>query len=423
MLHLSIKILIFYVLDKTMYNRNSTRSSRSGGRAGGSGWKNKSRGAKPQLRGRKFSGEKIDINRFINQAVKISDTPAFVPQYSFNELDIRPELKEAIAKKGYVNPTPIQDLTIPIILTGQDVIGLANTGTGKTGAFLIPLIHKILLDPKQQVLIVTPTRELATQIQEEFFSLAKNLRIHSAAVIGGARMHDQVMQLRKHPNVVIGTPGRLKDLITRKFLDLRFFNNIVLDEADRMLDMGFINDVKLLLSLAAKERQVLLFSATLGKEIENLVDQFLVNPAKISIKCGETSKQVDQNIVRVKSGEDKIDILHNMLMKDEFEKVLIFTRTKHGADNLSKKLYIKGLPSEAIHGNKTHSKRQQVLKKFKDSSINILIATDVAARGLDIPNVSNVINFDVPATYEDYVHRIGRTGRADKNGVALTFIN
>ncbi|MEF3692386.1 MAG: DEAD/DEAH box helicase [Candidatus Moraniibacteriota bacterium] len=400
--------------DKSGWKNNSGKNKKSGSR------NNSSFG---RQRNRRFSGDKIDINRFINQAEKTNVNEEFKPQYSFADLNLHPVLKQAIAQKGYINPTPIQEKTIAEILAGHDIIGLANTGTGKTGAFLIPLINKILTNPREKALIITPTRELALQIQEEFFALSWKLKIYSAVVVGGAGIQGQISNLRKNPNVVIGTPGRLKDLISRKVLNLADFNNVILDEADRMLDMGFINDIKLLLSLVAKKRQTLLFSATLSNEIEGLVGQFLVNPKKISIRTRETSKQIEQNIVRVSATEDKIEILHGMLVQTHFEKVLVFTRTKHGADNLSKKLFQRGLKSEAIHGNKSHNKRQHALKLFKENSVSILIATDVAARGLDIPNVSHVINFDVPATYDDYIHRIGRTGRADKNGTALTFVD
>ena len=347
----------------------------------------------------------------------------FKPRYSFAELEISDVLKRSIIGRGYKTPTPIQDKAIPVVLSGRDVIGLANTGTGKTAAFLIPIINKILNNPEEKVLIVVPTRELAIQIKEEFSLFTRGMGIYSVVVVGGASIQRQIMELRSRHNVVIGTPGRLKDLIDRKVLNLSRVGNVVLDEADRMLDMGFINDVKLLLSLVAKERQIMLFSATFSAEIEKLVRQFLVNPERISIVTRETSKQIDQDIVRVAGGEDKIEVLCGMLVQTHFEKVLVFTRTKHGADKLCKRLYEKGLKSEAIHGNKPQNRRQRALKMFKDSMINILVATDVAARGLDIPNVSHVINFDVPATYEDYVHRIGRTGRADQKGIALTFVD
>ena len=399
-----------------MYNNGKTRQPRAD-----NGWKKKLRGGSRFGRKRGFFGDSISINRFINKAEPTKPAEAFKPQYSFDDLEINYKLKQAIKSRGFINPTPIQEKAIPVILTGKDVIGLANTGTGKTAAFLIPLLNKILNDPQEKVLIIVPVRELAIQIQEEFRALAQRMGIHSVVVVGGANIHGQVRELRRRHNVVIGTPGRLKDLISRKTLALSKFNNVVLDEADRMLDMGFINDVKQLLALLKKERQTLLFSATFSREIENLVKGFLKNPERISLKTREISNQIDQDIVRI-NNKNKTEVLRELLIQTEFEKVLVFSRTKHGADKLCKKLQQKGLKSDAIHGNKPHNKRQRVLQNFKQNQINILIATDVAARGLDIPNVSHVINFDIPATYDDYIHRIGRTGRADKTGVALTFV-
>lgn len=388
--------------------------------AGGGG--NRGRGGS-KFGGRKgFTGDKIDINRFINKAEPAEEKTVFEPKYSFNELRIHKTLKDAIASRGFTAPTPIQDEAIPVILEGKDVIGLANTGTGKTAAFLIPMIHKILNNPQEKVLVIVPVRELAIQIQEEFQALAMRMRINSVVVVGGANIYRQIKGLQRNHNVVIGTPGRLKDLVDRKNLNLSQFKNVILDEADRMLDMGFVNEVKAFLALVAEERQTMLFSATFSREIENLTRTFLKNPQKISLKTQETSKQIEQDIIRVDRGSDKIEMLHDVLNGTEFEKVLVFARTKHGADKLSRKLYQKGFKSDAIHGDKPHNKRQRVLKSFKNNTINILVATDVAARGLDIPNVSHVINFDLPATYEDYVHRIGRTGRADKTGTALTFV-
>jgi len=384
------------------------------------GWKNESRS---NSRGRRrFSGNSIDVSRFISKARTLGPVEAFAPQHAFSDFKINDTLKRAINDRGFTKPTPIQDKAIPAVLAGKDVIGLANTGTGKTGAFLIPMIHKILSNSQEKVLIVVPTRELAIQIQEEFVALAGRLRLYSVVVVGGANIQKQISQLRSRHNVVIGTPGRLKDLISRRILDLSRFGSVVLDEADRMLDMGFLPDVKLLLSLVAKKRQIMLFSATFGMEIESLVRTFLVNPEKIAIATRETSKQIDQDIVRVSIGADKIDVLHDLLIQTQFEKVLVFTRTKFGAEKLSKKLYQRGFKSESIHGDKSQNKRQKALKMFKEDLVEILVATDVAARGLDIPDVSHVINFDLPATYDDYIHRIGRTGRADKKGVALTFV-
>lgn len=367
-------------------------------------------------------GAAIDISKFINKAVETAPEDEYVPRHAFSDFRIREELKKIIAKRGFRLPTPIQDKAIPEILSGRDIIGLADTGTGKTAAFLIPLIDKILNDPGQKAIVITPTRELAVQIRDEFAALSVGLRIRSVSLVGGVNIQRQMSDLGSRHNVVIGTPGRIKDLISRKALDLSGFRNVVLDEADRMLDMGFVKDVRSILSGISGKRQTMLFSATLSSEIKKLADAFLSDPASVSIKSRETSKNVEQDIVRIKEGENKIDVLHDLLSRPEFRKAIVFTRTKYGAEKLSRKLRAKGLKSDSIHGNKTQSRRQKSLDMFKAGDIDVLVATDVAARGIDIPDVSHVINFDVPATYEDYVHRIGRTGRADKKGKSLTFV-
>ena len=373
-------------------------------------------------RSKRFTGTYIDVNKFINKAQPIEDQVAYVPENVFADFKINEAIKKNIADRKFINPTPIQDKTIPHILEGKDVIGLANTGTGKTGAFLIPMINKIMNNPAEKLLVVVPTRELAIQIEDEFRAFTKGLNIQSVVVVGGANIRPQIQRLRSRHNIVIGTPGRLKDLIQRKNLHLSGFHNVVLDEADRMLDMGFIDDIKLLLSLIKGPRQTLFFSATLSPEIENLTKQFLTDPVKVSIRTVATSAQINQDVIRLKPGEDKIEVLHDLLIKTDFQKVLIFSRTKHGAEKLARALHGRGLKSESIHGDKSHAKRQRALKLFKENIVDILVATDVASRGLDIPDVSHVINFDVPAMHDDYVHRIGRTGRAGKAGTALTFI-
>ena len=373
-------------------------------------------------RKKRFTGSYIDVSRFINKAVPQVAEEKYVPDTLFVDFKIEESIKKNILARKFEHPTPIQDKTIPHILAGKDLIGLANTGTGKTGAFLIPMLDKIIKNPHEKLLVVVPTRELAIQIQEEFRAFAAGLRIGSVVVVGGANIRTQIECLRSRYNVVIGTPGRLKDLIQRKNLHLNSFANVVLDEADRMLDMGFMPDVKYLLSLVAPKRQTLFFSATLAPEIERLIQEFLNDPVKISIKTRETSANIDQDVVRTKPGEDKIEVLQDLLRKANFSKVLIFSRTKHGAEKLSVILSKNGFKAQSIHGDKSHAKRQKALKLFKENYVEILVATDVAARGLDIPNVSHVINFDVPATYDDYVHRIGRTGRAGKTGTALTFV-
>lgn len=345
-----------------------------------------------------------------------------MPEHQFIDFAVDEKLKANIISKGYVTPTPIQDRSIPHILKGEDIVGIANTGTGKTAAFLIPLIHKVLNHPKENILIVVPTRELALQIEDELKGFTAGMRLYSVCCVGGASIGTQIRQLRYRNEFVIGTPGRIKDLIERKVLNLSYFKTVVLDEADRMLDMGFINDMKFMMALMPKDRHTLFFSATLSREIELLIKDFLKNPVMISVKTGDTSKNVDQDVVKVNRGENKLDILHSMLMRPEFNKVLIFGRTKHGVEKLTKLLIGRGFKAESIHGDKNQSARQRALKTFKDDKSQVLVATDVAARGLDISDVSHVINFDIPATYEDYVHRIGRTGRAGKKGKALTFV-
>lgn len=370
-------------------------------------------------------GLRIDVNRFINRApAPIAGSPSTVyqPKHRFNDFALDNRLKQNIAAKGYINPTAIQDQSIPYLLQGQDVLGIADTGTGKTAAFLIPLINQVIHNRQARVLVMVPTRELALQIQEELISFSRGLLIGSAFCIGGTSIGKQIHNLRQNPHFVIGTPGRLKDLLERKALHLGNFRTVVLDEADRMLDMGFINDMKAILALLPSPRQTLLFSATLSPEIERLTGQFQNNPVKVAIQSTNKSTNIDQDIVKV-SEENKIDVLHDLLIQPDFQKVLIFGQTKHGVEKLSKNLSERGFAAASIHGNKTQSARQQTLRLFKQDKINILVATDVAARGLDIPLVSHVINYDVPASIEDYIHRIGRTGRAGQTGKALTFVS
>lgn len=353
-----------------------------------------------------------------------------MPDHAFTDFHIDEKLKKNITDKGYVTPTPIQDKSIPHILRGVDLVGIANTGTGKTAAFLIPLINKILVSrgsnephpTNERVLIVVPTRELAQQIEGELRGFVTHLNMHAVVCVGGANMGAQIRGLRHAHSFVIGTPGRLKDLIEQKVLTLEKYATVVLDEADRMLDMGFINDIKFMVALMPPTRHTLFFSATMSPEIKALIHAFLKEPVMISVKTSETSSQVEQDIIRVPGGKNKIDVLRDLLIQPGFDKVLIFGRTKHGVERLSKELRLLGFKSESIHGDKTQGQREKALRNFKDNTSNILVATDVAARGLDIPGVSYVINFEIPSTYEDYVHRIGRTGRAGKRGKALTFI-
>lgn len=407
-----------------MYQKKFNSAGRTGRPASFHSRPPHKRGSSPS-RGRSGSarGERIDVSKFINKSVVVERPVVFTPEHSFADFKIADELKKNIITKGYITPTPIQDKIIPHILNGEDVVGIANTGTGKTAAFLIPLIHKVLLNPKdEKILIVVPTRELAIQIDQELKGFTPRLKIFSVCVVGGAPIGRQISELRYHNNFIIGTPGRIKDLIERKNLNLSGFRTVVLDEADRMLDMGFIADMKFMMAQMPKERHTLFFSATVSHEIEILIKDFLKNPVTISVKTGSTAANVDQDVVRLKAGDNKIDVLHDLLIDTGFKKVLIFGKTKHGVERLSNTLVERGFKSESIHGDKNHARRQKALRMFKDNQVQVLVATDVAARGLDIADISHVINFDIPATHDDYVHRIGRTGRGDKKGKALTFI-
>lgn len=345
----------------------------------------------------------------------------FVASQKFADLPVNEILKKNILMK-YESPTPIQDQTIPVILEGRDVIGIANTGTGKTAAFLIPLIDKVSKNRAEKVIIICPTRELAVQISDEFFSFAKNMGLYSAVLIGGVSLFGQKAALRRNPNFVIGTPGRIKDLVQERVLNLSQFKNIVLDETDRMVDIGFLPDIKYLISLLPRERQSLFFSATVSPKVNEIIVSFVKNPVTISVKTRETRKNVDQRIVHIFNKSKKFDQLHEILKTESVDKVLIFGRTKFGVQKLTNELIRLGFRAGALHGNKSQNHRQITLNQFKTNRINILLATDIASRGLDIDNVSHVINYDVPQTLEDYVHRIGRTARADKKGVAITFI-
>ena len=408
------------------------RRSRSGGpsrgpsRGGprGGGRPERSSGGRGGKRG--FAEMNVDINKLINRASTPEEVEAYVSEHTFGDFAIDERLKANIAAKGYLIPTPIQDQAIPHILKGHDMVGLANTGTGKTAAFLIPLIDKVLkfraLGQNERVLIMVPTRELAIQIEQEFFGFAKGLQLNSVTIVGGANINPQIRVLRRNPAFVIGTPGRLKDVMERKELDLSDFATVVLDEADRMLDMGFINDMRFILGFMRAKRHTLFFSATLSRDIEKLIGDFLNEPVRVSVKTRETSHTIDQDVVQVPAAQ-KFEKLAQMLKDPEMERVLVFGRTKHGVERLAKDLRRHGIKAESIHGNKTHGARQKALTLFKQSHVTVLVATDVAARGLDISGVSHVINYDLPASYEDYTHRIGRTGRAGKIGKALTFIS
>jgi ATP-dependent RNA helicase RhlE len=411
--------LIFVIFMSRNFNRRSfSNRSNSGSKPG-------FRSSRPrwQNRGRKAASQNINISRFINKATQADSTPEYVVERKYTDFDLDSKLQQNIAAKDYLSPTPIQDQAIDHIVSGKDLLGIANTGTGKTGAFLIPIINQVISDRSHQILIVTPTRELALQIDKELKSLSIGLNIYSVICIGGTNLNKQHRDLKRRFNFVIGTPGRLKDLINRKQLNISNFKTVVLDEVDRMLDMGFVKDVSQIMNNLPQNRQSLFFSATITPGVTTLISKFSQNLITVSVKTHETAATIDQDIVRYKTNEDKIETLHQLLISDGFDKILIFGRTKHGVKNLSRKLENRGFKVSSIHGNKSQPQRQRALTEFRQNQVKVLVATDVAARGLDILDVTHVINYDLPQTYDDYVHRIGRTGRANKKGKALTFVN
>ncbi len=360
---------------------------------------------------------------FVKKAEVVEEEDAYVPQHVFADFAIADQIKQNISKRGYTTLTPIQDQIIPHLLEGKDVIGLAHTGTGKTAAFLIPLIDKIHRDNRQKVLIIAPTRELAVQIQDEHRLFASGMNQTSVLCIGGVNIKAQVDRVRRIHHFVIGTPGRLIDLEKRGVLRLSEYRTVVLDEVDQMFDMGFIHAMKYIIAKLPQQRHSLFFSATLPESVREITASFLKDPITVSLKKSDTtSANVHQDVVKL-NGRNKIDVLHDLLIKEDFKKVLLFGRTKHGMNKLEKILLDRGFKTAAIHGNKSQAQRQKALDMFKQNRVQVLLATDVASRGLDIDDVSHVINYDLPQTYEDYVHRIGRTGRANKTGHALTFMD
>lgn len=408
------------------YGNSSGRSYGSGGGSFGRKPFGKPGFRRPMQKSRRSFGSTININLLIN---KVNDEALLKPveqviKHQFADFKIDPRIKNNIKQKGYLTPTPIQDQAIPAGLEGKDVIGLANTGTGKTAAFLVPLLNKMLDNRSQKAIILAPTRELALQINDELREFAKGFGISSVLCTGGSNIMFQIRMLRQPFNFIIGTPGRIIDLLDRKNLFLDRFQNVVLDEADRMVDMGFINDIRMILGKLPPVRQSFFFTATLEPKVEELIRQFTHSPVKISVKNRDTAVNVDQDIVRVpQDNKAKLNILIEHLRKPGFDKVLVFGRTKHGVEKVAQALFTAGIKSDSIHGNKSQNYRIKALQRFKKGEVKVLVATDVAARGLDISAVSHVINFDIPATYDDYVHRIGRTGRADRKGIALTFVS
>ena len=346
---------------------------------------------------------------------------------TFKELNVIEPILQALIQEGYSTPTPIQQEAIPIILNNSDILGCAQTGTGKTAAFSIPILQMLYSKVKQgrdkeiKALIITPTRELAIQIGESFAAYGKNTSLIHTVIFGGVGQQPQTRDLRRGVDILIATPGRLLDLINQGYINLKTIDFFVLDEADRMLDMGFIHDIKRILPLLPKKRQTLMFSATMPQEIASLANSMLTNPVKVAVDPVSSTVDSIEQFVYFAEKREKTSLLIDLLSDKNKKSVLVFSRTKHGADKIAKALSRAGIGTDAIHGNKSQSARQTALSKFKKHTTRVLIATDIAARGLDIEQLSHVINYDLPEVPETYIHRIGRTGRAGYGGVALSF--
>lgn len=347
---------------------------------------------------------------------------------TFDDLGLRAELLEAIDQSGYTTPTPIQAKAIPLVLAGKDLLAAAQTGTGKTAAFVLPLLQRLAAKDTPtgrrptRVLIVAPTRELAAQIGENTRIYGKGLPLRSAVIFGGVGMQPQVDRLRRGVDILIATPGRLLDHLRQGTTRLDRVETVVLDEADRMLDMGFVHDIKRLIKLLPEKRQTLLFSATFSKEIRQLASGFLTSPAEVEVAARNSATEMVSQRVYTLDKAAKRKVLSRLIRDGEWQQVLVFTKTKHGANRLSQQLDEDGLSSTAIHGNKSQTARTRALKDFKNGSVRVLVATDIAARGLDIDHLPHVVNFELPTVAEDYVHRIGRTGRAGNPGEAISLV-
>ncbi len=347
---------------------------------------------------------------------------------SFESLGLAPALLRALSDEGYTEPTPVQTGAIPLALAGHDVLAAAQTGTGKTAAFALPLLQRLMDRPpagtrRPQALILTPTRELAAQVHENLRTYGKHLRVSSTTIFGGVGMGPQVQTLRRGVDVVIATPGRLIDHMQQRTLDLSAVDTLILDEADRMLDMGFLPAIKRILQAVPKQRQTMLFSATFAGPIKELAMQFMRNPHEVSVTPPNTVAPTVSHQVHPVDATNKRELLLHVLSQDSRRQSLVFSRTKHGADKLVKYLEVSGVRAAAIHGNKSQNARTRALADFKNGRTTVLVATDIAARGIDIDQLPMVINFDLPMVAEDYVHRIGRTGRAGTEGVALSLVS
>lgn len=393
-----------------MYQKNSHHS-----------YNGQFRKRRPENRsGRQPKKAYIQPSKFIQAAKPITEE-VYVPKHSFSDFAFHEILERNLNTMHYQDPSPIQDQAIPHGLAGKNIVGVADTGTGKTAAFALPVLNRLITEPDSKAIILAPTRELAQQIERQCRSIGKDSGLIGSLLIGGTPMRPQLRELRYNPRIIIGTPGRVKDHLERGTLKLSDCNIVVLDEVDSMLDMGFVNDIKHILGETSSQKQSFYFSATIDNRVKDIIEGFSKDPVYISIKPSEASTSVDQNIINFTSN-NKIDKLHDILINDATVKTLIFDDTHRSVEKLSKELIARGFSAGSIHGGKTQAQRQRVLNQFRKNEITVLVATDVAARGLDVADITHVINYSLPQSYDDYIHRIGRTGRAGKTGYALTFV-
>lgn len=402
------------------------QNTNNGKRGRSRGQRNQGRNNQP-AGGRRRGGRVSQLNDFslLVKKAKPGEQLKYKAERTFAEMPLQPLLLQNLKEKGYEMPSQIQNDTLETLLDGHDLIGVASTGTGKTAAFLIPIVEKLMIDPLEMAaLVIVPTRELAQQVEQEFRSLTKGTRLYSSCFIGGTSVSADFKKARRRNHIIIGTPGRLKDMIDRKAMRFDRTPVLILDEFDRMLDMGFVNDIREIVSDMPSRTQTMLFSATVEKGQEGIINELMEDPITVQVSSGTTTTDnVQQDIIEVPKDGDKFEMLQDLIQGEEEKKVLVFTETKRWADKVSTQLNKAGIRSDQIHGDKKQNYRLTALRKFKRGDIKVLVATDVAARGIDVQDVSLVINYELPLTYDSYIHRIGRTGRAGKTGKAFTFVN
>jgi ATP-dependent RNA helicase RhlE len=374
-------------------------------------------------KGRRVS-QLTDFSLLVKKAKSVEEVK-YQASRTFDEMPLQPLMHQNLKEKGYEMPSQIQDETLENLQNGHDLIGVASTGTGKTAAFLIPIVDRLMVDPVEMTaLVVVPTRELALQVEQEFRSLTKGTKLYSSSFIGGTKVDADFKKARRRNHIIIGTPGRLKDMIDRRALRFNKTSVLVLDEFDRMLDMGFVHDIREIVSDMPERTQTMLFSATVEKGQEGIIAELMKDPITVQVSSGKTSTDnVEQDIIQVPEDSNKLDVLTSLIEAEENRKILVFTETKRWADKVTAELNKAGIRSDMIHGDKKQNYRLTALRKFKRGDIQVLVATDVAARGIDVNDVSLVVNYELPLTYDSYIHRIGRTGRAGKSGKAYTFVN